>query len=137
MKKKRKEITRIEIPMDIYRMNVVIYLGWEMEAIIKDAIKHGVEPNRFDGQWRRWFSDNAETAMGLCMDLGEGNKDVMVWVKKKPKTLNEYCHLYHELYHATDHIADSRNFNVEDKMSEPKAYIFEYLFRFASNILWK
>lgn len=132
----KKKINKIIIPVPVYRVSVVIFFGATMEEMIKQGVKGGIKEKSFTKEWRDWVGENIETATGICCDYGEDNKDVLVWVKVRPQRCSEYAVLYHELYHATDHIADSRAFNVKDKISEPKAFLFEYLFTQASKVLW-
>lgn len=132
----KKKLNKIIIPVPIYRVSVVIFFGETLEEIIKQGIKGNIKKENFTKKWQTWVRDNMETALGICCNYGEDNSDVLVWVKTQPKKCSEYAILYHELYHATDHIADSRAFNIEDKISEPKAFLFEYLFTYVSKILW-
>lgn len=136
-KKKQKKFNFLIIPIPLYEVSVVIYFGVNLKKVIKDGVKGGIQKDRFDRNFKTFFEDNAKEGQGFCIDFGTGNKDVLVWIWKIPEKLSEYKVLYHELYHATDHIANSRNFNYEDKLSEPRAYLFGYLFNEVSLKLWK
>lgn len=132
----KKKLQFIEIPVRIYEISVIIFFGGDLEFIIKTGIKKGIKKEQFTKSWKNWVENGIKEIQGLCCNYGEGNKDVLVWMCKYPETLKDYRILYHELYHATDHIADSINFDSVDKLSEPRAYLFEYLFNEASLILW-
>ena len=131
-----KKIKLIVIPVQIYKVSVIIFFGASLDEVVKVGVKKGIEPSKFTKQWKGWVEAEMKKGQGFCLDYGEGNKDVLVWMWKRPEKLKEYATLYHELYHATDHIADSRNFDPVDKMSEPKAYLFEFLFKEVSQKLW-
>ena len=138
MRKKPKEIKWLNVWLPIYRISVVVSMGGTVEEIVRWGIQHKVEKTQFTERWKDWIKKQMEekTTKGFCCDYGDDNKDVLIWVRKRPQFLSDYRILYHEIYHAVDHIANSRNFNVEDKMSEPKAYLFEYLLSEISNPLW-
>ncbi len=133
---KKLQLKLIEIPIKLYKVSVVIFFGGDIEFIIKTGIKKGIKKEQFTKKWKNWIEDEMKEGQGICCDYGENNKDVLVWMWKRPETLKDYGILYHELYHAVDYIADSRGFDSIDKLSEPKAYLFEYLFNEASLILW-
>lgn len=135
---KKKDIKFIQIPIILYRLSVIIFFNQTLDKIIKTGIKRGINKEKFTVDWKEWPAREIENknTQGFCLNYGEENKDVLIWLKKRPEKLSEYLPLYHELYHAVDFIADSRNFSVEDKISEPKAYLFEYLFKQVSEFLW-
>src|SRR3990167_8657873 len=139
-KKKTQAIEKpffIQIVIPLYRISVIVFLGVSLEEIIKTGIKRGIKSERFTTNWKQWIENEMEQeTQGLVCDFGEKNKDVLMWIRKRPRKLSEYAVLYHELYHVVDHIADSRNFSQDDKISEPKAYLFEYLFTEISKVLW-
>ena len=138
--KKKKQTIKdfIAIYILLYRISVIVFFGSSLKRIIKFGVKRGIGKERFTNEWKNWFIDETEKKQtkGVTLDYGDDNKDVLIWVKEIPKTLSQYATLYHELYHAVDHIADSRAFNPVDKISEPKAYLFEYLFTEVSKVLW-
>ena len=137
-RKKKKQAIKdfIVIYVPIYRISVIVFMGSSLNRIIKIGIEKGINKERFTNEWKNWFIAETEKAIGVTLEYGNDNKDVLIWLKEKPEKLSQYATLYHELYHAVDHIADSRAFNPVDKISEPKAYLFEYLFTKVSEVLW-
>ena len=138
MRKKKKTVNFIKVGLPLYRVSVAVFFGVSLDGIIKEGVRGGIDSKKFTEEWKKWPSEqiSGTSCTGFTMEYGEGNKDVLVWIRKKPQKLSEYAVLYHELYHATDHIADSRDFYTGDKISEPRAYIFEYLFMEVSKVLW-
>ena len=139
MKKKKikrtKKLDAIFIPVPLYRISVIVTFGLSLKDIIKLGIKSKIEEKRFTNKWKK----DVEELMvfpGFGIHYGEGNSDILIWLNKRPEKLSEYATLYHELYHAVDFIAHDKNFYTEDPNSEPKAYLFEYLFLKVSEILW-
>jgi len=140
MAKKKTKVEKLNvltIPIPLYRCSVVIFFGASLNGMIKTGIKHGIKEKSFNTDWKRWIEDNMGEGKGFAITYGKGNSDVLVWMWKRPRKLSEYAVLYHELYHATDQIAAHRHFQLNEEPDEPKAYLFEYLFRKVSEVLWK
>lgn len=131
MKKKKKESKYIVIQLAIYRCTVVVTWEQDIDKIIKFAIKHGC---KIKPDWKGTFTTLSEGAMGVCVTLGEDNTDCLVWLKEKPLKASQYGTLYHELYHAVDHIAESHAMSMDEK--EARAYLFEYLVNECNRVLW-
>src|SRR3990172_6562087 len=116
-----KKITKtffIQIPLLLYRISVIVFFGESVEKMVQIGIKQGINSKRFTHDWKGYLQKEMDNnTQGMVVDYGENNKDVLIWVQQKPKKLSEYAILYHELYHAVDHIAHSRNFSFEDKLS--------------------
>jgi len=136
-----KQINIIEIPIDIYRMSVVIFFDTTLDKMMKWGIKNNINKERFTDEWKEWVNDEIKNSGGgFCVEYGKDNRDILIWIKKKPETSKEYGVLYHEIYHAVDGIAVSidieNKFYAKNGMSEPRAYLFEYLINYCNNILW-
>lgn len=129
---KKPESKYIEIHLNFLRCTVLVTWEQDIDKIIKFAIKRGcnIKPD-----WKGTFTTHSEKAMGVCITLGDDNTDCLVWLKERPLKSSQYGCLYHELYHAVDHIAESHAMSVEEK--ESRAYIFEYLVNQCNKVLWK
>jgi len=127
----------IEIYLAIYRCTVVVFCGHtsqEMKSIIKKKLD-------LPPKWYRDLEDITEENIGgATTTLGEKNRDVIVYLKKIPKVASEFGVLYHELYHAVDLVMsgiDKHNLCYDkDGMSEPRAYLYQYLVDKCHNVLW-
>ena len=142
MRRKVKNVTRIEIPLDIYRCSVVIFFGATLKQIMSVGRRRGIAAEFFPREWSTtledWIAD--EDCNGFCASYGSLNRDIVVWLRKRPERSREYGTLYHELYHAVDHVAsgiDERG-TLTDRFgtSEARAMIFEYLVNTANRVLW-
>ena len=98
---KKKQVKKIEIPVQIYRMSVVVFFGATMNEIIKWGIKNNIQEKRFTDEWKKWVGDTIkEQPNGFAINYGDNNRDILIWLKKQPKVSSEFGWLYHELYHA-------------------------------------
>lgn len=146
MKKKTKEekveprMKPLEIHLPVYAMTVIVFVDHSPEEIKKLAIKRGVNVEAFTKDWMRGCEDAGNEAGGYCTTIGEKNRDVLVWVKKRPRTAREFGTLYHELYHAVDQIffdIDRHSLGyAKDGHSEPRAYLYQFLVNKCNNALW-
>jgi len=132
----------IEIRVPIYRMSVIIFFDSTLDEIIKYGIKHKIKKERFSNNWKEEVKDMIDSDInGFTVDYGENNRDILIWLRKKPEKMSEYGVLYHELYHAVDIIAvdcdDSHMFYNKHGMSEPRAYLYEFLINCCNTVLWK
>src|ERR1700745_1981689 len=116
----------ISINVEIYNCHVIVTWEHDIQKIIKYSEDHGCK--LMSEEWKKNFLDNREEVTGLCMELGEKNTDVLVWLKEKPKKLSTFATLYHELYHAVDNISQSHNISPYKEI-EARAYLFEFLFK--------
>lgn len=123
----------LEIPLSIYR--ILVLISWETtkEEIIKFARNHKVIIT--EEQWGKDFFQHYQNKRcnGLCMELGDDNCDILVWIRKIPTSSSEYGVLYHELYHAVYHIIEQRNLYNE---IESPAFIYEYLANECNKYFW-
>ena len=85
-------------------------------------------------KWKNEFLRCKQVAAGITIQLGDNNTDILVWLKRRPKTAREYGTLYHELSHALDFIAESHNLKEE---TEAKAYIYEFMATECNMVLWQ
>ena len=120
------------IIVDLRTYQCAVVVTWEpnIDTIIKHVIKKGVEISK---EWKGRFTNCSQDADGVCMTLGDKNTDILVWLKNKPLKARSFGTLYHELYHAVDHIAASHNLETE---REARAYIFEHLINACNQVLW-
>ena len=125
----KKKVYDIEIKLPLFKCHVLVLWDYTGKEIQKWGNAHGCS---ITDKWVRDFEEWKENAEGVCMRLGEGNKDVLVWLKKKPEKMSEYGTLYHELSHATDHIIDDHLLEG----TEVRAYIIEYLINECNKVLW-
>lgn len=130
--KSKKNI--LVIPVPLYRVTVLVAWDVPIESVGRHCRKHGCNITK------EWIKDRvsfAEGANGICTNLGEGNTDVLVWLKNnlhRRSKASEFGILYHELYHAVDRIGKSHNLMEEE---EARAYIFEYLVFRCNQFFWK
>ena len=134
---KKEKIHIITIPVPLYRMSVVIFIGGGVDDFVKHGLTHHITKDYFTEEWKKWVKEHLD-GLGLMADYGQGSSDVLVWLKVRPDRVSNFAVLYHELYHAVDQISKSRGFdNKTSENCEPRAYLFEYLFTEASKVLWK
>lgn len=130
----------IEISLKIYKKHVVIFCEKTLKQIIAYGIKRGIGKENFDEDWVKGIQEMTDGGCtGFCTHYGRDNNDILIWVRKTPKTRTEYGVLYHELYHAVDYLAKDICFDtMTDKngMSEARAYMYEFLINEANYILW-
>lgn len=132
---KRKSPTRIlTIPLPIYHLHVIV--TWEIS--IAQAAQHVRKRgcSMVTDEWIKEVSAFADGARGLCTNLGNGNTDVLVWLKEavyRDSKASEYDTLYHELFHAVDKITKTHNLDGEQ---ECRAYIFGYLVTECNKFFW-
>ena len=120
----------IEIFVTLYRLTVVI--AWETD--LREVLKFCQKRCSLTEKEIQEIAEYGEEANGITVNLGEYNTDILIWLKKRPKKASEYGNLYHELHHATFHIAKSHNLNNE---MEAQAYLYEYLATQANQYFWK
>lgn len=135
-KLKKKESKFLEIELAIYRLFVVVTWETTKEEIVKFVKTNSPNLVITDEKWGKDFSEAADDrrTAGLTILLGDDNCDVLVWLRKRPKTAKDYGVLYHELHHATRSIVDSRNLSIEH---ESPAFIYEYLATKSNQFFWK
>lgn len=136
----RKKLDYIEIPVNIYRRTVVVFFGATAKEMCDFGKSRGIRD--FSEESLKWMKETiAGTAMGFTLNYGDDNPDILVWLRIRPRTASQFGVLYHELYHAVDFIAshtDEKNkWYSEDGMSEPRAFLFEYLANECNRKLWK
>jgi len=137
-----KRLPPIDIDVALYRIHVVLFIGWDLDAMIAHGRKHGISEGCFTPDWKSWMSAAIETAAGLCANFGEStkNSDILIWLRDNPTKASEYGPLWHELLHAVDKIAlhadPSARFFAESGMSEPRAFLYEYLAVKFTQVLW-
>ncbi len=134
-KRKKKEKRFLEINLAIYRVYVVVTWETTKQEILKYVRKISPSLKITDEEWGKLFSENADNnrTAGITMELGDDNCDILVWLRKRPKTAKDYGVLYHELHHAVRAISDSRNLGIEH---ESPAFIYEYLATKCNNYFW-
>ena len=124
----------------IYRLHVVVYIAASIDEIMEDAKKAKINPDQFTADWKDCVSGAMKTAEGLCIHFGNGNADILIWLREIPTTASTYGPLWHELSHAVDKIAkhaDPNSYFYDDRMmSEPRAFLFEYLACEITKDLW-
>jgi hypothetical protein len=126
----------IEIYIPIYKVTVIMVFGWTKEQILKCGKEHGVKEQR---EMSKWIDKNIDTCSGFCVRYGDGNRDILIWLKKYPESFKEYGVVYHELYHAIDFIAydiDPETMMSNEGSSEARAFLFEYIINEANRVLW-
>lgn len=129
--KKKKKSKFIEIPLRIYRTHVVVTWEQEVHKIANWGERNGIKS--INEEWIGTFLKNKEKAVGVCLEFGQGNTDTLVWLKERPTKASTYGVLYHELYHAVDHISDTHNLANE---MEARAFIYEFLVTECNKVLW-
>lgn len=136
MKRKKKSRRRgyIEIPVRVYRVCVIVAWGMSRRSLIALGKRHKVRITA--KKWGADFDQVADDprAVGLCMEFGDDNTDILVWLRKRPRRCSEFGTLYHELHHAVAAIVASRNLYGE---KESPAFLYEYLATEANRELWK
>jgi hypothetical protein len=135
-----KVIKPISINVAIYRLHVIIFVEWTVEAMIRFGRQHKIGKEQFTDEWLRMLHSSRDGAQGLCTRFGVNNRDILVWLAKRPTRASEYGTLWHELLHAVDFIAEGADpgnrFSDENGISEPRAFLYEYLAVEASKALW-
>jgi hypothetical protein len=129
----------VEIP--IYRLHLVLVIGWTVEEIVEHGCLSGISPDSFSEEWQGWCRESYnKDALGFCTSFGRKNSDILIWLKNRPARARDCGTLWHELSHAVDRIAahcDARNaFFTESWVSEPRAYLYEYLAVEITRVLW-
>lgn len=117
------------VHIDIYRVIVVFFLDEKPKKIIRSLGKDIVT------------KEYAELINGACTDkyigscsrLNNDELDIVVIMKKIPKTSSEYGSLYHEIHHACRFICEDRG--IDD--NEAEAYLFEYVCDVITERLWR
>lgn len=141
MTKKENKIKPIEIHLDIYRCVIVVFCGHSLEEIKKIGLRKGISKDTLNRKFLRQTEETLEENIGgFCSPYGENNRDILVWVKKRPLIAHEYGVLYHELYHAVDMIFAGIDKNTlgyaKEGISEPRAYLYQHLVNRCNQVLW-
>lgn len=146
MKKKRskkispKKQPPLKIELAIYRRSVVVFFESTIKEVVDWGLKYDIEKEKLNINWQHDIELLMKNNVGCASEFGEKNSDIMVWVKKRPRVAGDYGCLYHELYHAVEFIAarcdPGEYFNDRHGMSEPRAYLFEYLVDECNRALW-
>lgn len=136
-----KKLKPIEIYLPIYRCAIVIFFEYSAEEMKKFGLKRNIKEETLPRKWIRDTESVIEEKIGgFATNFGEKNRDVLVWVKNIPRTSTEYGVLYHELYHAVDLVFFGIDQNTlgynKDGMSEPRAYLYQYIINECNRILW-
>ena len=122
---------KLEINVKLYRLHVLIFWEVKIETIVRHAKKRRCS---ISDQWVTDISEDVKIASGVCARLGDDNTDIMVWLKKRPKTAGEFGVLYHELFHAVDYITESHNLADE---KEARAFLYEFLANECNQYFWR
>jgi len=135
---KRKVVTRISIPIEIYRRQVILFIGADEKTIFRYGTRYKCNLTE---HWKGVVKSlMASDCRGFCMPYGDGEADILIWLRKRPKRATEYDTLYHELYHAVDYIADSvdplEGLRDRENSSEARAYLYSWLATECNRVLW-
>lgn len=131
----------IEIRIHIYKIHLLLFIGHTAKEIVAMAKKRGVKDDTFPKYWIPETQNTMDgNASGFCGHLGENNRDILIWLRKKPRVLSEFGVLYHEMIHAIDfifHDIDEQEKGFDKRgISEARAYLYEYLIIEAQRKLW-
>lgn len=132
LKRRPVAVRFLEIPLTIYRLHVVVTWETTLQEIVKYARRGHVE---LSAGWRADFTRIAANSacQGVCMTLGDGNCDLLVWLRHRPRRAIHYGTLYHELFHVVQEVSKARNLGAE---IESPAYVYEYLATACNRALW-
>lgn len=138
----KRKPTFIVIPLDIYRRHVVVAIGASLDDVVNYGLDFNIGEERFNDEWKKGFSDClGDLCSGSCHNYGDGNSDILVHLKTYPTKASEFGVLYHELSHAVDLVAHQTDENskwfADDGMSEPRAYLLEFMINACHTVLWK
>ena len=131
--KKQKQFY-IQIPVDIYRLHVIVAWGASKDQIMALAKESNVQvtENGFGATFAGLY---AGSSSGFCMEFGEnGNTDVLVYLRRRPRKTTEYGTLYHELFHTVQSIIKDHDLHAE---TESPAYLYEYLATECNKYFWR
>lgn len=139
--KRRQPEPALIIPVPIYRLHVVVFIGWTAEQVMANGRRHGIDRDQWTPTWERSLRNATETAQGYCSNFGGNqNADIIIWLRDRPRRASEYGTLWHELVHAVDRIAEhcdpGNRFDDGCGHSEPRAFLYEYLAVRITQILW-
>lgn len=134
-KKKRKPTRFLHINIGVYRCTVLLTWETSVAEIVRHSERRGVKA--IDDDWKKAAKKAAQEMMddskGFCMEIGDG-PDVVMWLEHRPTNASTYGTLYHEIYHAVDHLSESHSL---EKEWEARAYLYEYLATACNRYLWK
>lgn len=118
-----KNKLRFSIPLVIYPLSVVVSMG-ETDAELLKALKkewphkpaHEIEESQlFDnGPWD-----------GMLVTFA--NNEIVLRLKRKPKTCADYGSLAHEIFHAVDMVMLRVGMKLHPNSNEAYAYLTSYL----------
>lgn len=132
MKRKKPKRWHLELYLAVYRLTVIV--AWEVSyiTILNLARRRGVTvtPEKFG---KDLLKIHESKATGYCLELGDDNDDVLVYLRHLPKKSYDYGTLYHELFHAVQFIMRSRN--MKDELESP-AYLYEHLATQCNKYFW-
>jgi len=133
-KTKRKEKKYIDIFIEIYKMNLIIFWDSTGEEIAKYVKKY----SKLDSESIKDLNKDINSGCaGFSGSLYKDGIDKIIWLKEKPEKVHTFGVLYHELHHAVEFIADDKGFNGSSITSkEAKAYLFEYIVNYCNTKLW-
>jgi tRNA G18 (ribose-2'-O)-methylase SpoU len=126
----KNKVNKLEIFLEIYRLTVLVTWDCKIEDVIKHCEKRGC---KLTDQEKETIIKLSGRAQGICCNIGEGNSDVLVWMRNRPRTVSGYSVMYHELFHAVDNITNSHNMAGE---YEARAFIYEFLTTQCNNHFW-
>lgn len=108
------------LPLHIYPMNIMVSFG-EGDEVVKNRLKRQFGVTGTD-LWR-YQSDNDS---GRCCSFD--NNEILIRLKKIPKTAIEYSYLHHEIFHAVTYVMYKIGIElVVTKSDESYAYLIGYL----------
>ncbi|HEC65717.1 MAG TPA: hypothetical protein ENI23_10500 [bacterium] len=133
--KAKKGGVLIEIPIEIYRHDILIFCGYELESIFNKAKKLGFK--ELD-DFREKLISSRKYDIGTTLNRNDRRIVIILW--DMPKKATDYSILYHEIYHAVDRISVSvdPNYSLSDRngISEARAYLYDYIATEANKVLW-
>lgn len=142
-KNKTKEKTKEEwlnIPVAIYGIHVIVCINQSVDDVVAWGKYNGVKPERFSKEWIKTFDEAVKSSVGFVDNLGDANKDIIIWLEKRPLCIDSYGVLYHEIYHVVEKIAnyidEPTSLYNTNMISEPRAYLYEYLANRANEFFW-
>lgn len=138
MKNPKTNVLEIKMNLPLYRRHVVLAIGHTPRMLREAASDMGL--GDLTSEWWAKVDGALSDAKGITTNFGDGNSDILIWLRKTPVEFDEYGTLYHELYHAVELIASQIDpnhlMNDNEGMSEARAYLYEYLATECNRTLW-
>lgn len=119
MKKPKRTLREIFIPLEIFNSQVVVLIGHTQNEVL-DWIKKNIDKPEHKSLALEAMTNIPNNVRGRTVLLSGGGS--IIWIIEQKNST-----IVHELFHSTYHILKNREIPLSEDTEEVYAYLLEYL----------